>query len=888
MRLKKKNFPPFFKNGLIKNLFFKVYFFFSIFIFTLFLYLFLNTGYWERNKNRVISYAHLNGVINYMHYPEILYHKVSALFISQKKIYLNINQKNIYKIEQNRGKILKSVKLNSSSNRGHAEFITVNGSINDDEKNLKTNIRLKGDRKIHFENRSSSSYKLSLKKDNYFNHISKFSLQKPRIRNYLHEWIFHEILKKGNLVKIRYDFYDFYLNGEYLGYYNLEEGFGKTLLERNERRNGPIFSIYEEIKQDVKTPKFELYNKKFWTKPENISVAQKATQNLNNYFNETESSNDIFDIKKWAWFFAVVDLTYTYHGAALKSVKFYFNPINGKIEPIGYDGHRLLPNFDESIILLKPELNKTIFDLSKEVEGLKWTRGFFYSGENINKEFYEEYIKAINKIGKKIFLDEFFSKRKKDIKRITAGIYEDNYIYDYDSSRKSGIGIYYFDKKDTYRRANFLRNKFKINKTKLFIESNHEEVKFSSFDNNNIVLKNAKLFCNSYTHNISDLVDLSKKNNIIKFDNSKMFEECDKVRFTNQLDNKDLFYEINKYNSSNNFNNFFKIKNYKKYFQLHEKNLLKLKKNITEINEIVFIPKNHKVIIDPLQKIILGNHAFIYSNSPWQVIGQDKKKIFIEGKEGNFGGGIIITDTKELSIFENVNIANLYGFNNNYQTFASSNIDNIYAGNLIYGAINFNNTNVNLKNINVKKIRSEDAINIFNSSFYIDNARFFENSSDAIDVDFSEGKMKNLEFINIYNDAIDFSGSNASIKNVIFKNIGDKLVSVGENSIINIADVMADKSYVGLASKDGSVIDAKNITMKNVMFPFAAYEKKIEYTPSKIYLKDKIDIDNYHIKWVKDHKSKIVLNDKTVGLISSKLIPVIYKKKFKLLDKKDD
>ena len=49
--------------------------------------------------------------------------------------------------------------------------------------------------------------------------------------------------------------------------------------------------------------------------------------------------------------------------------------------------------------------------------------------------------------------------RKKDIKRITAGIYEDNYIYDYDSSRKSGIGIYYCDKKDTYRRANFLRNK---------------------------------------------------------------------------------------------------------------------------------------------------------------------------------------------------------------------------------------------------------------------------------------------------------------------------------------------------------------------------------------------------------------------------------------------
>ena len=44
---------------------------------------------------------------------------------------------------------------------------------------------------------------------------------------------------------------------------------------------------------------------------------------------------------------AVTDLTYTFHGALLKSVKFYYNPINEKIEPIGYDGHRLLQPFQK-------------------------------------------------------------------------------------------------------------------------------------------------------------------------------------------------------------------------------------------------------------------------------------------------------------------------------------------------------------------------------------------------------------------------------------------------------------------------------------------------------------------------------------------------------------
>ena len=48
------------------------------------------------------------------------------------------------------------------------------------------------------------------------------------------------------------------------------------------------------------------------------------------------------------------------------SVKLYYNPINGKFEPIGYDGHRLVPNFSEYIINDKPILNETNFSIAKK------------------------------------------------------------------------------------------------------------------------------------------------------------------------------------------------------------------------------------------------------------------------------------------------------------------------------------------------------------------------------------------------------------------------------------------------------------------------------------------------------------------------------------------
>ena len=33
----------------------------------------------------------------------------------------------------------------------------------------------------------------------------------------------------------------------------------------------------------------------------------------------------------------------------IKSVKLFYNPVSGKFEPIGFDGHRKLPNFSKHI-----------------------------------------------------------------------------------------------------------------------------------------------------------------------------------------------------------------------------------------------------------------------------------------------------------------------------------------------------------------------------------------------------------------------------------------------------------------------------------------------------------------------------------------------------------
>ena len=77
---------------------------------------------------------------------------------------------------------------------------------------------------------------------------------------------------------------------------------------------------------------------------------------------------------------------------------------------------------------------------------------------------------------------------------------------------------------------------------------------------------------------------------------------------------------------------------------------------------------------------------------------------------------------------------------------------------------------------------------------------------------------------NILNDAIDFSESNANISN-IFGNIGDKAISAGENSKIEIDNLKISDSYLGITSKDGSDVNAENIKISVLPYPLHLIKK---------------------------------------------------------------
>ena len=110
-----------------------------------------------------------------------------------------------------------------------------------------------------------------------------------------------------------------------------------------------------------------------------------------------------------------------------------------------------------------------------------------------------------------------------------------------------------------------------------------------------------------------------------------------------------------------------------------------------------------------------------------------------------------------------------------------------------------------------------------------------------------------------------------------FSHIGDKLVSVGENSIVDINDIVGKDSFVGFASKDGSTLKGNNINFNNVNIPFSSYIKKSEYDKAILKVND-VRYQNYLIPYLKDQYSLIEINNDNKKNINKEVIEIIYNK----------
>ena len=145
--------------------------------------------------------------------------------------------------------------------------------------------------------------------------------------------------------------------------------------------------------------------------------------------------------------------------------------------------------------------------------------------------------------------------------------------------------------------------------------------------------------------------------------------------------------------------------------------------------------------------------------------------------------------------------------------------------------------------------RGDDMINLFQSTFKMDQCWFENTLSDALDSDFSQGTITNTTFTYIGNDAVDCSGSLLDIESSTFEKVSDKAISAGEKSFISVTKSIVQESAIGYVSKDGSHLKIEGFNeLKNNDLDFAVFVKKPFYKKPEISFNGEIKKYKYLIQ----------------------------------------
>lgn len=809
--------------------------------------------------------------------------KTYPSFDSLPGLAINLDQQDIEKMKQKRLTAFET-EIMMNSDEDYAGAILFDGN-----RFLNSEVRLKGDLTDHLQG-EKWSFRIKLKNDFCWKRMRTFSVQNPQTRYYLHEWLAHKILDQEGLLTTRYGFLPVVLNNRPLGIYAYEEHFEKQLLESRNRREGPIVRFDEDVFWHA-VQENNIY-KTIWDidyfaaarvvpfregtviSDSLLSKQFIEAQNLlNQYRDRKKPVSQILDVDKLARYYALLDLTQAYHGFVWHNQRFYYNPVTCLLERIAFDGYienGFFFRFEEPFTgLVDPVKIKT---MNKEQLML-----FQVFADSL---FNRKYIGYLEKYSDPSFIENIVETYLVEADSLASLLRLEFPYYRFDFE--------YLEKQAAVIRENIPKareNVSAIGRAVAMIGNEHFVHKFTEKINRNLILY---LVHANYDNGKRELAVTNFSGSGIEVKGALpedqlplLFEKENTVAPWDGLHFQQRKFAVKEPPVKVYFgvgDSIFEIEvkpwpapdeTSSRMVTIEKAGLEQLPVNEKSIRfdgkytfkTDVVIPAGFRVEFAPGAEMDLVNGAGFISFSPVNMSGTAEKPVEITSSD-NSANGFNVLQPGGKSVLKYVHFSGLGSLRKGgWQSPAAVNFYEADAD--ITGCRFENNSNC------------DDALNMVRSEFDVKNCIFRNTFADAFDSDFCTGKVSNCTFEQIGNDAIDFSGSVVTISDCTMTDISDKAVSGGEESTLTVLHCNIDKANIGVASKDLSLVQLRDIDMKNVVYGFAAFIKKPEYGPAKIEVEN-LKLRNKIVFHKIEEGSTLRLNGKLIPGREKKLALKLY------------
>ena len=799
------------------------------------------------------------------------------LFSHPKKLAIDIKHVDLQKLAYKREQALQQQFLIAASD----DYVPA--QIRYGDENIPVKLRLKGDMIDHLR-WDKWSFRVQVKGDDTLLGMKVFSLQHPKTRNYMYEWLYHKTLERAGLIALRYDFVDVAINGKSMGIYALEEHFSKELIEHNRNREAPIVRFNEDLywAQSLYLIDFPgrlaaensghylastvepFQTSKTVADPNLRAKFEYAAELLEGFRRGEIATHQLFDVRKRANYLAVIELMGTTEWTLdWTDQRFYFNPVTAKLEPIGFDGHIGHENYELMGQAVLTSLEETSSSPISELP----TRIFH------DPVFYREYVRALEEVSAPEYLDTLLAEVDEELRtklkvlyreypyfKFTTGVfYKNQHFIQKMLNPVKGMHAYFerYEEDASGRQLTLKVGNIQgmpleilgatyLGETPLALAA-REVIVPARGDDEPVAYAEVRL-------QLPDAVvwdDESLGNTRLQYNvlgaNSKHEIEIYPWRYLDpQMVRQDVLRQPPRLEEF-------------PFLKVNEEHIVMLPGH-WELRQSLIIPEGYAVHVPGGTELDLLDRAMLISHSPVVFNGTEESPIVICSSDGT-GQGVAVIQAQGPSLLKHVRFVNLDVPSR--------------PGWELTGAVTFYESKVQILHTQFINARSEDALNVVRSEFRVVDSLFHGTASDAFDVDFGTGSVERTRFVQCSNDALDFSGSVAQVRDCQIRDAGDKAISAGEASQIEVYGVSIHGVNIALASKDRSLLTAENVQIRNSKIGLTAFQKKPEFGPAAVQV-TRLDMQETQEPYLVELDSSAQVNGKPITAKSKNVADRFY------------
>ncbi|MCB9283948.1 MAG: CotH kinase family protein [Lewinellaceae bacterium] len=750
---------------------------------------------------------------------------------------------------------------------------------------ISARVRLKGDWLDHL-NTEKWSFRVDLGGDQFWRGMQTFSLQHPGTRYFLHEWLLHECWKQEGVLTTNYDFAELRLNGSSLGLYAIEEHFEKYLVERQGRREGPILKLDESgfweglqhqiaqtgaVAPGMQLPTARASNatiepfeaRRTGENPDLTAMSRHAASLLDQFRSGQRPASALFDLDQMARFYAVADVFGGQHSTQWHNLRFYYNPLKDRLEPIGFDAFGTGPSERGSFLLQGytgpregqfPELQDLLFlDTSFVAAYLGYLDRYSAPGylehffQSVDSTRLPREMALLGEFPQYVFQDQEFIRsvrRKRVMLYPQAGYAFEARLPDGQHWELRNLHPYPLR---VLGYANGKKGAWTHLAESQWITAAPDRPLWeeSSRDSSGVWM--------AMDHFRSTAGQLLAGKGWVGPQPTRLPANAGWVVY--QLPGIDTLFRQelrpglsppSRTPRQELFDPPFRERDPRWVVQ---NRVIRFRPGPHTITEMIAIPEGYLVEAGPGVVLdFVGGGGFL-SRSPIRFTGSPEEPVRITSSD-HTGNGFTVLAPAAPSLLENVVFEQIQALNRSGWTQT--------------GAVSFADATVTIKNCIFRYTRSEDALNLVQSRVDLHDCLFLDVPSDGLDCDFCQGTIAGTTFRLCRNDGLDVSGSRLEVSACTLESCGEKGISVGERSDIVLLDSRISNTPTALAVKDLSIALVDELSLSACGTGFAVFQKKPEYGPGRLVVRN-YQADTVDRLWSVQKGSRLQVGSKVVG-----------------------